>query len=492
VTAPRQRPPASHPGPSTPRRIPRRGHQLEHLLSRAGYGITPAALAEIDALGAVGWLSRQLNPATIADQQCEDYLGRLDLLPLSAEQVRGRLGDRPRPEVMAQLGEATIARACWSRRQLYEVMVAFWSDRLHVTCPADAVWDWRHRYDADVIRRHALGRFDDLLVEATLHPAALRWFGSDGAGPDAPPEHHARVLLEHHTVGVAAGFTDADVGNCALLLTGFGVDRTGTVFRPVSRHIGSVTVLGDYVDNHDPSVGGPVTEAFLRRLAASEATARSIAYALAVRFVSDTPPPTLVQQLAETYLARQTAITPVLLRLFTSWEFAAAIGGKVRRPYEDLVASVRTLGLTPRGTGRAGLTDLYALAAAAGQAPLSWPGPEGSPDTAASWRFATDTLHRWNAHTTLVSAASVGSPRLDGAVTPARLLGALPTTHGELVTATARRLLATTLSAGQHAAVLAFLKVASATPVRVTSPAVTWRFGELVGLLLHSPQHGVR
>ena len=73
---------------------------------------------------------------------------------------------------MFELGQATLARQMWSSRQLFEVMVDFWSNHLNVTNPFDGGWDVRTPYDNDVIRKHALGKFSDMLTRRA--PATRR------------------------------------------------------------------------------------------------------------------------------------------------------------------------------------------------------------------------------------------------------------------------------------------------------------------------------
>ena len=112
---------------------------------------------------------------------------------------------------MFDLCDAHIARACWSNRQVLEVMVDFWSNHLNVTCPSSDVWGTRHLYDANVIRKHALGRYSDMLVASARHPAMLAYLDNASSEKDAPNENYARELLELHTVGVGAGYTEAMV-----------------------------------------------------------------------------------------------------------------------------------------------------------------------------------------------------------------------------------------------------------------------------------------
>src|SRR5690606_41253620 len=111
--------------------------------------------------------------------------------------------------------------------------------------------------------------------------------------------------------------------------------------------VGPVQVLGVRHDNATAEGGLEVGDAYLRYLAGHEATARTIARKLAVRFVSDDPPASLVDRLAAAYLDNDTAIVPVLRTLFRSSEFWAAVGQKVRRPRENIAAAARALRIRP-------------------------------------------------------------------------------------------------------------------------------------------------
>ena len=120
-------------------------------------------------------------------------------------------------------------------------------------------------------------------------------------------------------------------------------------YDPEMHWVGPVTVLDFSHPNPTPEGGLDVGDAYLRHLAGHPATARAIAAKLAVRFVSDMPPPALVDRLATAYLEAGTAIVPVLDLLFRSAEFWAAVGQKTRRPAENVAASVRILGTVPEG-----------------------------------------------------------------------------------------------------------------------------------------------
>ncbi|WP_218566353.1 DUF1800 domain-containing protein [Vallicoccus soli] len=465
---------------------------LLHLLRRATYGPTPASVAAARALGAGAWLEQQLAPGSIPDPVCDEVVGRLEGLRWEIWEVRDRLSSFGSWTMMGRLTTAAVARAVWSERQLLEVMVDFWGNHLNATCPSSEVWDNRAHYDETVLRRHALGTFSDMLVAATTHPAMLRYLDGASSTDRAPNENLGRELLELHTVGIGAGYTEADVRTSALILTGLSVnsDSGEYQYKPWNHWVGPVSILGFSHANATEVGGHDVAVAYLRHLAAHPSTARHLAHKLCVRFVADEPPAALVDRLAALYLAEGTAIVPVLRALFTSPEFAASVGAKTKRPYEDLVSTLRVLQVRPEATGTKGMDAFGWQAEGLGQRPLAWPAPNGYPDVAAAWQSPAMTLGRWNMHRAHVDAwwsKELTRP------TPRQLLPAtLPATYGELVDAMCLRLVQRTVAAPQRAALLAFLGKTASTAVKPTDGAVQWNLGELAALILDSPYFQVR
>lgn len=461
-----------------------------HLLRRATFGPTPATLADLRKVGVTTWLERQLKPPSISDAYCTGLLRRFPGLrdPIWRVRERSKFGSW---DQMFNLQRATIARATWSNRQLFEVMVELWSNHLNITCPASDVWDSRAHVDEYVVRRHALGSFSNLLVAMTLHPAMLRYLTNASSTKRAPNENLGRELLELHTVGVG-NYSESDVTNSARILTGLSVSQdTGEfLYKPQDHWVGRVQVLGFRHPNASPTAGQDVAVAYLRYLAMHPATARTIATTLARRFVSDTPSPSLVDRLSQTYLRGRTAIPPVLRQLFFSAEFAASVGHKVKRPLEDLVSTLRILGVQADATGVKGLTALGWVAESVGQAPMAWHPPNGYPDVATAWQSAGGTLQRWNMH---LSLAAHWWPRELRTPAPRSLLpAALPATHGALVDALALRLVFRPLSTTHRAAILTYLQVTAGTPVTTSSAATTWRLPRIVALVLDSPYFQLR
>ena len=469
-----------------------------HLLRRASYGPTPASITQVTRIGRKAWLERQLAPATIADPLTDRLLTRFPQLNWSIAAVLKHYADDVGTwDVMMQLSRATVARAIWSERQLFELMVEFWSNHVNVTNPSSDVWDSRAHYDRTVIRKHALGSFDDLLVAATLHPAMQHYLDNASSTKAQPNENHGRELLELHTLGVGAGYTETDVKNSARILTGLTVDdRTGgPIFRPERHFVGPVKVLGFEHPNASAAGGRDVAVAYLRWLARQPATAASIVRKLAVRFVSDAPPASLLTALARTYLAHDTAIVPVLRQLFGSAEFAASADQKVRRPYEDLVATVRVLGLKPDANGTVGIEALHWMLVEMGHGPLAWSPPNGYPDVAPAWQSAAGTLGRWNAHLNI--AARWWPKTLTGPALITMVPKKRPASYGALLDVLSHRLLQQPLSAAHKAAICTFLtdEWTTVTPSKAlprNSAALGWRLPYIVALLLDSPRHALR
>lgn len=468
------------------------GDQDTHLLRRATYGPTPASLAALRRMGRAGWLDRQLDPSSIDDASCQRLVNeRLPELSWSMAKVRARRS-QDRVWFTFELGMAAIARAAWSNRQLFEVMVDFWANHLNVTTSSTSgAWYARPHYDRTVIRRHALGRFEDMLVASAKHPAMLVYLNNAESTKVEPNENYGRELLELHTVGVDGGYSEPEMYQSALIMTGFRLDAEGEyAYDAAAHHTGPVSVLG-FADPNPTGVGGEaVGVAYLRYLANHPATARQLARKLCVRFVCDQPDDALVQRLADIYLANGTAIIPVLRELFTSPEFAGSIGQKVRRPTEDIIAAVRILGIKHERKGTTGLRSLYSICGRLGHAPYAWHLPDGYPDDAGTWVSAGAMLSRWNRHLGL--AGGYFPKELQNPSLRTLLPKRLPKTHGDLVDVLARRLVFRALRPEHRSAVLQFLEARASDPLDKKSGAVNWRLPSLVALILDSPYHGIR
>jgi len=202
-----------------------------HLISRATYGANAASLAAIHKMGTTKWLEWQLNPSAIKDTVADSLLKRLpipsDATPiwkvnylLDTDQVGGY-------EQLISIPTAHMIRAIWSQRQVLTVMEELWSDLFNVTVPHDGTAESRAHYQY-TIRRNSLGKFSDLLWAITHHPAMLTYLNNRDSTRQAPNENQGRELLELHSVGVNAGYTEKDVLNSARILSGLTQVSTST------------------------------------------------------------------------------------------------------------------------------------------------------------------------------------------------------------------------------------------------------------------------
>lgn len=479
---------------AAPGGVPLVDDALGHLLRRTTFGSTPALLAEVQAMGAGAWLDSQLNPGALDDTAVDAAVAaKWPLLGGSAADMRAGIKQYSW-DGMSMLQRATLLRMTCSRRQLFEVMVDFWDQHLNVTCPSDKVWSTRHVYDREVLRRFALGSFRDLLKASATSAAMLQYLDNAQSRGAKPNENYGRELLELHTVGLGAGYTEADMRASALALTGLSVADDGSdtfAYKPAYRFLGPVQVMGWSDPNRDAAVGLAVAASYLDHLARHPATAARIATKLAVRFVSDTPPQGLVDRLAATYLANDTAIVPVLRALFSAPEFWSSLGQKYRRPLEWCVATLRQLGAqaTPDPAVKGWEGFAWRLGTL-GQAPHAWRPPDGYPDIAPAWMSTADTLGRWN-----LAIASVDKWWKEGIAQPDStwqnlLPGPAPATAGALVDRLCLRLLGQRLPDAHRGALLAFFGRADNQPIE------DWRLksrvSPLAALVLSSPVWSLR
>jgi uncharacterized protein (DUF1800 family) len=458
-----------------------------HLLRRATFGPTLVDVVALKQMGIDAWLERQFSPQNIADPGGDAVLATFPTAAMSTADLRRTLKDEGDNTAQDELGRATIGRQIWSSRQLFEVMVDFWSNHLNVTNPFDGGWDSRTPYDNEVIRAHALGRFSEMLSASARSVAMMRYLDNASSKKKSVNENYGRELLELHTVGLDAKYSEVDVRQSAYIMTGRMVDRNSVFYFDKSQHwTGAVQVLGFAHPNTDAAQGLDVGEQYLTYLATHPSTARRIAVKLARRFVCDDPPQTLVDRLAQSYLDNGTAVIPVLRTLFSSVEFWMSTGLKTRRPLENVVASARILGITPGLKTADGLDGLHDLLNQLGHAPLNWGPPDGYPDVGEYWGSAHATLGMWNSHRVLVLAQNKGLtyPKSESFV------GLMPATVGQYLDTVSARLVHQPMQPAHKAALLAFLGAKEDTAVK--DVRLGGRSDQLIPLVLDSVYHALR
>jgi hypothetical protein len=457
-------------------------------LSRFSFGPTAASRASAAKSGLDAWYRAEIA----AGRHYGGYAGNASvakqgpLLALTPKQVRAKLkaaGNEYGWEAMNQLTRVTLGMQAFSRAQLYETLVDFFSNHLNVANHSDSVWLTRGRYDRDVIRRYALGTFTDMLIASAHHPAMLTYLNLAESTKSAINENYGRELLELHTVGRI--YSENDVKNAARLLTGRTVDRDFNYRYDAARHwVGAVRVLGFTATNRHPGDGQAGGDALLRYLARHPATAKNLARKLCVHYVSDAPSAALVDAVAKAYLAHNTAIEPMVSTILRSTEFWESRGRKVRRPTENLIATIRVLGTGVADMGKA-LNTLHWMSSSMGHTPLDWAPPNGYPDVAAAWRSASTLLTTWEFHLGFAGDWWDGFAKRDKTA----LYGRTPQNSGDAINLITRRLTGQTFTAAHRAALQKFVGEPATTPM--SRSRLRWLLYPLIAIVLDGPHHAL-
>ena len=402
------------------------------VLNRLGFGARPPDWAAYNALGSTpaarfsAYLAQQLNPAAIADGDCDQRLAAQNFVtlakPLTQLWADHTLADDydtfslPYRETV----QATWIRALYSKRQFFEVLADFWHNHFNLFGWHDGVVSVFVHYDRDVIRANALGNFRQMLEAVATSPAMLYYLDNAFSSDDGPNENWARELFELHTLGVEnylgpldqaavpgystgnpTAYVDNDVYEAARAFTGWRVrdddydpevGNTGEFFTYTPWHDRfQKTVLGLHLRNDRPALEDG--RAVLDAVAGHPATARYLCTKLCRRFIADNPPQAVIDAAVAVWTANQQApdqIKRVLQTILTSNEFANTWGEKVKRPFEFVASALRAV--DAEWAWSDGFQWTFAQL---GQALFEWPPPNGYPDRHEAWTGTNVMLGRW-------------------------------------------------------------------------------------------------
>jgi uncharacterized protein (DUF1800 family) len=365
---------------------PRAGAPALRVLNRVAYGPRPGDVARVQQMGLAAYIEEQLAPENIEEEPAAFWRVRRLNDVLRADP--GLLFDQDDKRVVAALRAATTLRAVYSRRQLHERMVEFWTDHFNVYANKGQGAQLKVVDDRDTIRAHALGRFRDLLGASARSAAMLGYLDNTVNRRGVPNENYAREILELHTLGVDGGYTQRDVGEVARCLTGWTSERhwhRGRFQFNAARHDDGAKRL---LETTIPPGGGVEDgERVLDRLAEHPATARHLAGKLCRYFLGESPEP-VVTRLATTFRQTQGDIKAVLRSLLSGPELLAA-PPILKRPFDYLVSALRALNADTDGG-----EPLQRHLAAMGQPLFGWPTPDGFPLAARAWTGSL--IPRWN------------------------------------------------------------------------------------------------
>lgn len=360
------------------------------VLNRIGFGPNARDLELLRRGGLATFVDDQLRGDQPEDWALSAQLNSLDIHRLSSAEM----ADLGEDEALRQLRQAALLRAVYSPNQLLERMVDFWSNHFNVYARKLRGSLRKPEQEIEAIRKHALGRFGDLLGATARSPAMLAYLDNAANRKGVVNENYARELMELHTLGVHGGYTQDDVREVARCFTGWTIEdrflrpRGRFRFDPERHDDGEKTVLGHRIP---PGGGRRDGERVLEILAAHPGTARFIGSKLCVLFVGEADA-SLVEQAAQAFVKTQGDIRSVLRPILLSERLQRG-PAIIKRPFDFVVSALRRLEAETDG-GKALQRHLDAL----GQPLYDWPMPDGYPADAgawtgsmlARWRFAQD------------------------------------------------------------------------------------------------------
>src|SRR5579859_5538590 len=318
---------------------------LREQLSGRDDRLPPAVQARIAALE----ISRITPEKLLAEEQAEQQRlkNASEADKLAARKARNENGNA----LLNETVERHLLRAIYSPAQLKEQMDWFWLNHFNVFAHKAAVRWLAADYEERAIRPHALGKFRDLVMATLTHPAMLQYLDNAQNAAGHVNENYARELMELHTLGVDAGYTQRDVQELARVLTGLSVARADApakrapgyvsdgafAFYPARHDFGDKVLLGQTIHGR----GFREIEEAVELLTKQPACARFVSRKLAQYFVADAPPQSLVDAMARTFQRSDGDIAATLRTLFESKEFAASLGDTFKDPQHFVVSSVR-------------------------------------------------------------------------------------------------------------------------------------------------------
>ena len=413
-------------------------------LNTVSFGADQASAQHLQAVGRQRYLEEQLkmpqaDPPQLADaiaalpvsqsdalqrtQALRAERQRIQTLPDDTEKQQAREAlNRQGRELVIDTGRRHLLRALYSPAQLREQMTWFWMNHFNVYAGKGQVRYALADFEARAIRPHALGKFRDLLMATVTSPAMLEYLDNAQSAANRINENYARELMELHTLGVAGGpsgsrYTQQDVQELARVLTGLGINARGEPprlaparaalyrsdglfeFNPNRHDFGPKTLLGQAIEPR----GFAEVEQAVSILAREPATARFVSTKLATYFVTDNPPPQLVEQMAATFTRTDGDIGAVLRTMFLSHWFDQAAADGARKFKDPMVFVVSSMRLAYDGRPVSNLRPMINWLNQLGEPLYGHVAPDGYPLTESAWASSGQLVKRFEIARTIGS-----------------------------------------------------------------------------------------
>lgn len=377
--------------------VPADTDTTRRLLNRVGFGPVPGDIAKVKELGHAAYIEQQLNPSDEDDPMFTFLMSRLDVNRLAASDLR----DLHEEVVLAQLRQSATLGPIYSRWQLQERMIDFWSNHFNIFQGKNYGTYRKATDNWQVIRKNALGNFKEMVAASAHSSAMLGYLDNHLNKSGIPNENYARELMELHTMGVYGGYTQKDISEVARCFTGWTIEDQFLRPREKFRFDDSVHDKGPkQVLGHKITKGGYEDGlAVLDIVSTHPATAQFLAKKLCMYFLGEDDEPTR-ELAAKAFLSSKGDIKQTLRPILESDKLVSG-PPILKRPFDFAVSSIRSIGANCDGT-QAFQDHLEHM----GQALYSWPMPDGYPDRTSAWTGSL--LGRWNFALALVSGKMGG------------------------------------------------------------------------------------
>lgn len=428
------------PHPPTSRTPPDVGElttteRIHHVLNRFSFGAAPGQVDEIRQTGLEGWFEAQLGELDEESEALTGQLAKLGSLSLTNQQILrqyrgdGQTNSRLRSVPRQELKDAVLLRSVYGANRLLEVASDFFRNHLNVDVNKNSVRYFATEYEREVIRRHALGKFGDMVMSSARHPAMLvyldnalsrrpksdqelrqierrvkRSTGSKSRALESVEiakqrglnENYARELLELHTLGVDNHYTQKDIIEMARALTGWTVQNDSSrpvtfQFRPDMHVHGDRRVLKGVIEKDQDN---PVTEGerAIQRVLKHPGTADFLSFKLCRYFVSDRPSEKTVDRVSDVFRDTRGELGTVYRSIFADPEFFSRSSylSKFKRPFEFVVSALRVTGARVTETRR-----LHDVLRSLSEPIYECEDPTGYHDQAEAWNDPGVMAGRW-------------------------------------------------------------------------------------------------
>lgn len=390
TVAPTATSPTAVPAPTV---VPINEQTIARTLRRLMFAPKPEDYARAKQIGLEKFVDEMLAQPNGDDPDVASKIKDFATLSMSPSELVEFDQDGKRAKPGQELVRATALRSTYSRYQLYEMMVDFWTNHFNIYIRKNLTAVLKSADDRDVVRKYALGKFYDMLSASAHSPAMMIYLDNFESTKNKPNENYARELLELHTLGVDGGYTQQDVQELARILTGWSIGNKRSAkpgdfeYRQNIHDTGAKSVLGKKYENNGQQEG----ESVLQALAKHRSTANYVSKKLVRRFVADDPPQALIAKAAKTFADSDGDIPKVMKTIVTSDEFRASLGQKFKRPYEFIISALR---VTNAQVDPGNVLNNYLNQM--GQPLFQWSTPDGYPDEAPAWATTNGMLTRWN------------------------------------------------------------------------------------------------